>query len=309
MTDQDNAMTNLFLIGASKTGSSSLHSYLSHHPQVAGADPKEPCFFVEQEELKVFWPSRAFDPVSHDAAAYQAMFAGQPTRYRLDSSVFYSQVPHMTGIPARIAATSPDARIIYVVRHPITRTISHYWQRFREMHEERGIDDAVVEGSVFVDTSNYAAQMQAYLEHFDRSQIKVVLSEDLLKNRKAVLDDVFGWLGLEPLEMDASLERLVHTTKENTRIPRFGFIRNARDSAVWHSVRKLLPTSAIQAIRALTVKQVPRSETDESRVRAFLQAYFEERAGAFDALMGVDFERHWFPDAPGIRKSATGAEH
>lgn len=299
MQKSDPNMANLFLVGASKTGSSSLHTYLSHHPEIIGALPKEPCYFVEQSELKGFWASQALDPVSHDRAAYLAMFEGQGGAYRLDSSVFYSQVPHFTGIAARIAEASPDARIIYVVRHPVTRSISHYWQRFREMHEARPIDEAVVEGSVFVDTSNYAEQMKAYLEYFDRSRIKVILSEDLLNNRKAVLDDIFSWLGLETLEMDSTLEGKRHTTKENTRIPRLSVIPALRDSTAWQTVRKALPMSVVRRIRALAVKEVPRAEVDETAVRAFLKGYFEQRAGAFDALMGVDFERRWFPDLIG----------
>jgi hypothetical protein len=285
---------NLFVIGASKTGTSSLHAYLSRHPDIVGANPKEPCFFVEQDELRAVWPVMARNPVSHDPNAYLGMFRGRPARYRFDASVYYAQAPHFSGVPARIAAASPDARIVYVVRHPVTRAVSHYWQRFRELQESRPIDEAVVEGSIYVDTSSYAMQLEHYLAHFPRENIRVILSEDLRTRRKAVLDDLFAWLGLPPLEMDDVLASERHTTADETRVPRFGFVRAVRDSAAWGRVRAVLPVGARQALASLAVKKVERARFDESATRARLEDYFGSRAGRLDALTGHDYEARWF---------------
>ena len=52
-------MPNLFVIGASKSGSSALHSYLRVHPEIRMSSEKEPCFFVEQTQLEEAWPIMA----------------------------------------------------------------------------------------------------------------------------------------------------------------------------------------------------------------------------------------------------------
>jgi len=57
-------MPNLFVIGASKSGSSALHAYLKVHPEIAMSLEKEPCYFIDQQELTEMWPIMA-RPAEH----------------------------------------------------------------------------------------------------------------------------------------------------------------------------------------------------------------------------------------------------
>lgn len=285
---------NLFLVGASKTGTSSLHSYLCHHPDISGANPKEPSFFVEQEQLRSQWPSQALNSVSFDLGAYLASFNDPTAKYKLDSSTLYSQCTHCTNVPQRIFEKCPTARIIYIVRHPTIRTLSHYWQEFREMNESRPIDEAVVEGSIYVETSNYFRQMCEYLKYFEPQNIKVVLSENLLNNRKEELDEIFHWLGLETLEMDETLRTEGHKTGAKTRVPQSRLVRTIRDSSLWQQARNFVPDTILQGARSLAFKEIERAEFNTTNVTKFLDSYFAERSGEFDQLFGVGFERSWF---------------
>ena len=307
MTSLDPALVpNLFLIGASKSGTSSLYAYLQHFPGVAGANPKEPCFFVARLELTELWPAMAREAVSHDPEAYLAMFRNRPAGYRLEGSVYYSQASHLAGVLGRIAAASPAARFIYLVRHPVERTMSHYWQRVRALLETRPMDEAIVPGSIYVDTSDYAMQLERYLEHVEPARIRVIMTEDLRNRRQAVLDGVAAWLDLPQLPVNAAFLAEYHASPDEVRLPRFALVRTLRDSAAWYRLRTIMPTGLRQAIGNMAVRKVHQERFDERRVRAFLADHFGARAGRLDALLGTDYEQRWFGASdPSARQAGT----
>ena len=80
----------------------------------------------------------------------------------------------------------------------MVRTIRHYWQRAKELFETLPMEKAIVEGSIYIDTSDYKLQVEQYLKYFDRSAVLVVSSDDLRDERRRSLNSIFGWLGLAP---------------------------------------------------------------------------------------------------------------
>lgn len=280
-------MPNLFVIGASKAGSSALHAYLKYHPDIRMSNEKEPCFFVDQDELREAWPIMARRPCSYDWNAYLDLYAGgENARYRGEGSVYYSQAPHRSGVPTRIAQATPDARIIYVVREPVSRTIAHYWQRAKEFQDTRNLRAAVEQDPLYRDTSDYALQLSAYLEVFDPAQIHVVVAEDLRARRAETLAGVFDWLGLLPHEYQEDQLSERHKSPPTSRRERFPFVRQMRDSALWARTRKLLPRAAVDQMRRISTQQFLKSEVDVKDVHAWLAEYFAPRTKAFEDMIG-----------------------
>jgi hypothetical protein len=279
-------MPNLFIIGAMKTGTTSLHAYLHLHPEIHMGRHKEPYFFVDQADLADRAPVEARRPVSHDLGAYLANFAGgENKRYRGESSTFYSQYPAFPGVAERVAAASPEARIIYVVREPVSRTISHYWHNTK-YHEKRPINEALRTDPIYRDTSDYAMQLEQYLAHFDRDRIHVVVSERMRRNREAVLAEIFDWLGVAsfiPDPADLADRNVSPSTSRRERIPGISAVR---DSALWQRVRKRLPERLIDTLRLASTKSVAQSEVSDAAVRAELAVYFADRIRRFEAMIG-----------------------
>jgi hypothetical protein len=92
----------------------------------------------------------------------------------------------------------PDARLIYMVRDPIDRMLSHYLHNVAGGYDERPLGDALTDSdSAYVDRSRYAMQLKRYLERFERSQILIVAREDLLRERAGTMREVFGFLGVD----------------------------------------------------------------------------------------------------------------
>jgi hypothetical protein len=284
---RDGRMPNLFVIGASKSGSSALHAYLKPHPDICMSVEKEPCFFVDQSELEAAWPIMARNPCSHDWDAYLDLWSGaEGTKYRGEGSVYYSQAPHRSDVPARIAAACPDARIIYTVREPVTRAIGHYWQRFKEFQELLSVEDAVRQNPLYRDTSDYALQLRAYLEHFDMRQIHIVVAEELRANRRDVLAGVFDWLGLEPFEHDDGQLTDRHRSPPSSRRQRFPFVRQMRDSALWSSARARLPQGLVSALRKASTVSFDKAGVDDNAARRYLAEYLAPRRAEFEQLIG-----------------------
>lgn len=278
---------NLFVIGASKSGSSALHAYLRPHPDICMSSEKEPCYFVDQDELEEAWPIMARNPCSHDWDAYRALWSGgEGARYRGEGSVFYSQAPHRSNVAARIASVSPDARIIYTVREPVTRAIGHYWQRFKEFQELLPIEEAMRCNPIYRDTSDYALQLREYLQHFDASQIHVIVAEDLRSHRREVLAQCIEWLGLEHFEYDDAQITDRHRSPSTSRRQRFPFIRHLRNSGLWANVRGRLPQSLVARLRSASTVSFDKAAVDETGARSYLAEYLAPRRADFEQLIG-----------------------
>lgn len=278
---------NLFIIGASKAGSSALHAYLAAHPQICMSAEKEPCFFVDQDELRHAWPIMARQPCSHDWAAYLDLWQhDESVRYRGEGSVYYSQAPHRSDVPARLAAACPDARILYTVREPVTRAVGHYWQRFKEFQEPLPLNAAVRENPLYRDTSDYALQLRAYLAHFDRSQIHVIIAEDLRARRREVLAECIDWLGLEPFAYQEAQLADHHRSPPTSRHARFPLVSRVRDSGLWSIARKHLPAGTVDRLRRASTISFDKQDVDEREARAYLAQYLTPRRAAFEQMIG-----------------------
>lgn len=180
-------LPNLLIIGASKCGTTSLHHYLGLHPEIAMTAEKELLFFVE-----AFHWHRGED-------WYRGHFR-TAARVRGESSPIYSQAPWFPGAPARIFSLIPDARLIYLVRDPVERLISHYMETVQWEREHRPLAEilATEPDNYYRAVSSYAYQLEQFDRVFPRSQILVVQSERLDACRAETLREVFSFLGVDP---------------------------------------------------------------------------------------------------------------
>jgi hypothetical protein len=184
-----------FIIGAPKTGTTSLHSYLDSHPEVQMSANKEPRYFAGPENGIPHFPGRVVD-----REAYEALF-DPAFAVRGEASTDYAIHPRRTGVPERIAELVPEAKFIYVVRDPIERTISHYRMRVAVLGERRSLEEALHDftdvSSPYVWPSLYASQLELYVRHFPHERVLVVDQADLLVDRRESLREMFAFLGVE----------------------------------------------------------------------------------------------------------------
>lgn len=210
-------LPNFVVVGAQKSGTSSLHEYLLLHPDVAMCSVKEPDFFVEERNWGkgIHW--------------YESLFAHADGATAVgEASTSYTMFPRYKGVPRRIVDTLGDVRIIYLVRNPIERARSDYLHyRFpvrgratqHVVAERRPIARALMENDIFLDTSRYAMQLDQYLEVVPRENILVITTESLGADRTNVMRGVYEFIGVDPDRAQGSFEEEFNRTID-LRVPR-----------------------------------------------------------------------------------------
>ena len=192
-------LPNLVVIGSMKCGTTSLHEYLSLHPQISMSQLKELDFFVDKFNWKkgVDW--------------YRSNFKN-PTEIRGESSPNYTKCHLFAGVPERMYRLIPEAQLIYVVRDPIKRIISHYVHRVARGLEKRGIDEALadVRDNNYIKTSLYFMQLERYLEYYSASSILIISQEDLYCDRINALQNIFKFLNVDANFSDPQFLQTAH---------------------------------------------------------------------------------------------------
>ncbi|MGH7541220.1 MAG: sulfotransferase domain-containing protein [Gemmatimonadota bacterium] len=250
-------LPNLLVVGAMKSGTTSLHHYLSLHPEIFMSEDKEPTFFTVEKNWHrgVSWYSSLFP-------------SDEPVRG--ESSPDYTKFPAIDGVPERIHSVVPDTRIVYLVREPVERVVSHYIDAFSFGRVHKPIDRELAnfEDHHFVNCSRYHMQLEQYLEHFERDRILVITSEALRAARQATMRAVFEFLGVDPSFSSPAFEEVHYTAEEKRRNARLGYVfvrfaeRVRRSSLRPYLSPKLM--APIRSLNARTARPIPRPELDAS---------------------------------------------
>lgn len=178
-------LPNFLIIGATKCGTTSLHQYLSGHPDVFMHPVKELRFFSEEHN---WWRGSAW---------YEAQFSSAGSASAVgESSNAYSRHPVYKGVPERIHRLLPNVRLIYLVRHPIRRIESHYRHRLVTGIEWRSPEEALRADPGYIAASRYGDQLQQYLRHFRPEQMLTLRFEALVADPDATLRRVCGFLNI-----------------------------------------------------------------------------------------------------------------
>jgi len=207
------ALPNLIVIGAPKSGTTSLHENLKLHPQIAMSREKELRFFMEEFNWKrgVDW--------------YRSRFSRE-AEVRGESSVGYSLYPIYQNVPERIHHVVPKARLIYLVRDPIDRMVSHYVHLLAEGREDRPIEAAIMERGMnrYLAASLYGMQIGRYLPFFPLSRFLILALEDLQRDPARVMQRAFEFLGVDPAYTSPRFGRVRHRSERKRRKNRAGMM-------------------------------------------------------------------------------------
>jgi hypothetical protein len=188
---------NFFIIGSMKSGTTYLSSLLASHPSIFMCRPKEPTYFVKSGELRTIWPWAWEQNSWRNEKNYLELFGAAGTATVLgEASVHYTYSPLASGVAERIYQFNPCARLVYLMRDPIERTISHYWHRVNWLGEHRSISSAIKNDPQYRDVSHYAMQLAPYFRLFERDQIKTLTFEELTANPKESIASILKWLNL-----------------------------------------------------------------------------------------------------------------
>jgi hypothetical protein len=274
-------LPNLIVIGAMKSGTSSLHHYLSLHPDIAMSAQKELNFFAEERVWRrgLEW--------------YESNFP-EGTAVRGESSPNYTKYPAFNGVPERLHATLPDAKLVYLLRDPIDRIVSHYIDAYSFGRENGSLEEVLadLDDNHYVNCSSYAMQLERYLVHFPQDRILVVTTEELRDRRRETLASVFAFLGVDNSFSTAGFDHVVYPSERLTRKPKYAYALTAVANRVSRSpVRRHLPAGLRRPVTALgkrTGKEIVRPTLEEA-MRARLDERLAPDVARLRAITGKDF--------------------
>lgn len=201
-------LPNFLIIGAAKSGTSSLYRYISQHPDIFMSPVKEPHFFgYEDAPPQAQGPDDFVNTAITNIDAYKELFAGVTAERAIgEASPTYLYLPRAQ---ERIRVHVPGAKLIAILRHPADRAFSAYMHVMRD-HRETAVDFrealslederiAANWGPIWHYTAAgfYSQQLSRFYEHFDRDQIRVYLYDDFAENPVRLVQDIFDFLGVD----------------------------------------------------------------------------------------------------------------
>jgi len=266
------------VIGASRSGTTSLHHYLGQHPEVHMSPVKSPNFFVAGDPQPP-WEGAASRAMARqwltERRDYEALFATAGARRAIgEVSPVYLQ---SLRAPARIHGACPDARLIAILREPADRAWAHYLGRRRDGLESRPDFRAVVEEELtrtlpedvafgsYLGVSRYHHFLAGYFERFPRSRLRVYLFDDLVADPAGLLRDLFAFLEVDAEIAIDTARRHNQTGIVRSPILRFLWTRTVR---LRIALRPFLPAAVRDAGRLGMGRRLRRPELDpELRAR------------------------------------------
>jgi len=284
---------NLFIIGAMKSGTSSLHAHLNRHPRVFMSTPKEPCRFIDAAQLRQSWPQMWERGYCNSEAAYLGLFADAGDCAVIgESSTDYSKLPVFGGVVERIAEFNPEARFVYIMRDPVRRTLSHYWHMVEHRSERRGLLDALHSEPAYRQVSHYAMQLQPYITTFGRERVYTLTFEQYLADPAVALAGLLDWLDLEPMPASSEhrAERRNMTSETVLQARGSGLLNRFRHSACWSAMEGWVPAPLRRVGRSLAQRPVRRSDAiGEQQAIDWLRPVQQTETDALRQLLGRDF--------------------
>ena len=210
------AKPNLLIVGAAKSGTTSLHNYLNQHYDVFMCDPKEPHFLINNE----IGTERISVGVSEKIAYEKLFLDGENLKYRGESSVMYLMYPEIV-IPKIKEYLGNDVKIIIMLRNPVERAYSGYQHvkrynikedisEFRDawdVSEERYFSNPeMTPASRYKELGMYYKQVKSYLKNFN---VHVIIYEDYKVDIQNEMNKVFDFLEINRMEINFEKKHMV----------------------------------------------------------------------------------------------------
>lgn len=271
------SLPDFLIIGAMKSGTTTLQVQLSAQPGLFMSTPKEPNFFSDDS---VYEQGTAWYEALFDAAAVGEL--------KGEASTHYTKRPTYPDTVDRMAALLKAPKLIYVIRDPVARAVSHY---IHEWTENRMGDDPVAafdQHHELIAYSRYGMQIAPFIDSFGVERIHLTSLEQLTADPDGELHRIGVFLGAAaPLVWDHQIGAQNVSAQRVRRLPMQGLLL---DNPVARALRRTLVPKAVRTyIR--TARTPPQRPVLPALLRAEMEAEFaQDRADLARA----------FPDHPAL---------
>jgi Sulfotransferase family len=302
-------------IGAQKAGTTSLHEYMRTHPELFLPEAKEQPFFSNDEAYAEGWD--AFAAVAFHGAP-PGRLCGKITPHYIGGPVVWSapkDEPASAVIARRISDSFPDVRLIVMLRDPVERAISSYWQTVVLGDDRRGLNEALdaelapealaaarvcpTDGHQHIVAGEYGRALADYLRFFSREQLFVGSQAVLGQEPMSLLSALWRFLGVDDAFVPPNLGERFQVRGTGRRIPLVAAVPRVVKSTpglrhAWHalpertrvSARARFRTAAHRLDQRKPVRDQRMDERPDPAVLARLRRHFAADAALLESLVG-----------------------
>lgn len=250
-----NKAIDAIIIGAMKSGTTSIWHMLKTHPEINPCNVKEPAFFSNHADWK------------NKLDQYHALWDWDRKGIKIEASTGYTIAGAMKkGIVQRLHNYNQNLKLIYVIRHPLDRAISNYIHVFRLGKTKMTIDQALtasIDDNRILKNSSYHSIITSYLQLFNPDQLLILNFEKIIKEPFAVYKELCQFLGCDPIETKQTFNMVRKNTTNQKPLQKRWF-RTLHPKWKKNLLGCLLPRSATHHTKyMIDVKPVPNKETQE----------------------------------------------
>ncbi len=294
-----NSLPNLLIVGAAKSGTTSLHNYLNQHPEVFMSNLKEPHFLI----INKIGKQRILNGITN-IINYKELFSeADKYKYRGESSVMYllfheisiNKIKHLLG---------DKTKIIIMLRNPVERAYSGYQhvKRFNiqedvldfktawDISEKRYFENKeMTPASRYQELGLYYKQVEAFLKQI--KNVHIIIYDDYKKNLEVEMKKVFDFIGVERIKINTEKRHMVGGWQwENEEMKKLMM----QKSLLKKAVKILIPFKGIrkkirEKIQKENTSQVSRMNNDD---RKMLNEFYKEDVKKLSELIGRDLN-YW----------------
>lgn len=267
-------LVDFMIIGAQKCGTTSLATQLADHPAVCFCAEKEPGYFNQAADWRA------------GIEAYHALYSPQPGQLCGEASTFYTFLPEFPGTHERLFEYNPDLKLIYVMRQPVERALSHYTHNLVRELDTRPPEVALFAAPEYVNRSRYGVQLRPYLELFERDNVLLVVFEEYVRDQIAALQGIAAFLGLDPQPFSAAETEARHKSVGEPYL-KYDTMRSFVRTPVFRRLRSIVPESLRQPVRHRLLSNTLDAKPELTpQVRQTLWRLLEDDVLTVESLMG-----------------------
>lgn len=289
---------NFLIIGAPRSGTTTLYEALRQHPDVYMSPLKEPWFAEFTGDFGPWKGPRDRQPVT-DWDSYTSLFSAADGEKAVgEASTLYLYEPDA---PGRIARQLPGVRLVAVLRNPVDRAFSNFLEHVQEGREPLMDFGAALRAEesrrergwapswFYRDLGFYGRQIERYQEVFAPSQLRVFLYEDLMKNSDRMFSEIYEFLGIRGDFVPEMPRRL-----NPSGIPRNQLVHRlaTQPNPLRDLLRRAVSAGSRMAIRTWLMTQNLRRPVLDPSLRAELTAGYRDDIEQLQSLLQRDLT-HW----------------
>lgn len=243
---------NAYIIGAQKSGTTSLFNWIGQHPDVyANLSAKDFPFFTDEEIFKN--KLRDFQNIFQNAGSKKIILGG-------DANLMY--VP---GAVERMFLLIPNTKLIAILRNPVTRAFSAWRFTVEKGIEKRTFYEAILselKGDIFppdswkgrqmnyLDHGLYSKQLKRIYSYYSKEGVMVLIYEEVIKDPLKNLKEIFQFLGITDLFIpDFTKENVTLGGQRSKLVSYFLYRRRAHNNPFWELIRLIIPKNVRTKLR------------------------------------------------------------